>query len=242
MPSPMTIALYSDVHYPYAYVTAYRLRQLREEYRGRVTIAYKSLALEYVNRRPTPKPILDNETPILLLEEPEIPYQPWHAPLSEWPVTMWPAFEAIKCAERQGQDMAAELDWAIRTAFFAESQCISMRHVLLALAEKGGLDMQRFAEDFDSGVTKGQVLQEAQEGWERLKVEGSPTFVLPSGEQVSYSGLPKVTLDEAQHARLVKVEPASCSGQECLVRLRTLLDRALEGAAETQSVSCARPS
>jgi hypothetical protein len=106
-------------HCPYAYVTAYRLRQLREEYRGRITISYKSLALEYVNRRPTPKPILDNETPILMLEEPEIPYQPWHAPLSAWPVTMWPAFEAIRCAERQGSDAAAELDWAIRTAFFA---------------------------------------------------------------------------------------------------------------------------
>src|SRR5262245_6844532 len=89
MPSAATIALYSDVHCPYAYVTAYRLRQLREEYRGRVTISYKSLALEYVNRRPTPKPILDNETPFLMLSEPEIPYQPWHAPLSEWPVTMW---------------------------------------------------------------------------------------------------------------------------------------------------------
>ncbi len=242
MPSPVMIALYSDVHCPYAYLTVYRLRQLREEYRGRLTIAYKSLALEYVNRRPTPKPILDNETPILLLEEPEIPYQPWHAPLSEWPVTMWPAFEAIKCAERQGQDMAADLDWAIRTALFAESQCISMRHVLLALAEKVGLDMSRFTEDFDSGVAKYQVFQEAQEGWERLKVEGSPTFVLPSGEQVSYSGLPKVTLDEAQHARLIKVEPASCSGQECLVMLRTLLNRALEGAAETQSVSRAGAS
>ena len=230
MPSPMTIALYSDVHCPYAYITAYRLRRLREEYRGRLTIAYKSLALEYVNRRPTPKPILDNETPILLLEEPEIPYQPWHAPLSEWPVTMWPAFEAIKCAERQGQDMAAELDWAIRTAFFAESQCISMRHVLLALAEKVGLDMQRFGEDFDSGVTKGQVLQEAQEGWEQLKVEGSPTFVLPSGAQINDLALPKVTLDEAQHARVVKLEPAPCQGAKCLDVLRKMLDSALDGA------------
>ena len=153
MPSPVIIDLYSDVHCPYAYVAAYRLRQLRAEYRGTVTIRYKSLALEYVNHRATPKPILDNEAPILMLEEPAIPYQPWHAPLSEWPVTMWPAFEAIKCAERQGSDAAADLDWAIRTAFFAESQCISMRHILLALAEKAGLDMPRFVEDFDSGVT-----------------------------------------------------------------------------------------
>jgi hypothetical protein len=200
---------------------------LRAEYRGKVAISFKSLALEYVNRRSTPKPILDNETPILMLEEPEIPYQPWHAPLSTWPVTIWPAFEAIKCAERQGSEAAAELDWAIRTAFFAESQCISMRHVLLALAEKAGLDMVRFAEDFDSGVTKRQVLQEAQEGWERLKVEGSPTFVLPSGEQISYPALPKVTLDEQQHARVVKLEPAPCQGQECLDVLRGILDKSL---------------
>jgi predicted DsbA family dithiol-disulfide isomerase len=231
MPPAASIALYSDVHCPYAYLTAYRLRQLRDEYRGKVRILYKSLALEYVNRRPTPKPILDNETPILMLEAPDIPYQPWHAPLSEWPVTMWPAFEAIKCAERQDADYAAELDWAIRTAFFAESQCISMRHVLLALAEKVGLDMQRFAADFDSGVTKRQVLQEAQEGWERLKVKGSPTFVLPSGEQINYLALPKVTLEEQQHARVVQVEPAPCHGQECLDTLRELLDHAIANAS-----------
>jgi predicted DsbA family dithiol-disulfide isomerase len=229
MPSPVTIDLYSDVHCPYAYITAYRLRQVRAEYSGRVTISYKSLALEYVNRRSTPKSILDNETPLLMLEEPEIPYQPWHAPLSEWPVTMWPAFEAIKCAERQSSDVAAELDWAIRTAFFAESQCISMRHVLLALAEKAGLDMPRFEEDFDSGVAKRQVLHEAQAGWERLKVEGSPTFVLASGAQVSYPALPKVTLDEQQHARVIKVKSAPCQGRRCLDVLRGILDSSLQG-------------
>jgi predicted DsbA family dithiol-disulfide isomerase len=102
-----------------------------------------------------------------------------------------------------------------------------MRHVLLALVEKAGLDMTRFAEDFDSGVTKHQVLQEAQEGWEGLKVEGSPTFVLPSGEQISYPALPKVTLDEQQHARVVKVEPAPCQGHGCLDVLRGILDRSL---------------
>ena len=103
----------------------------------------------------------------------------------------------------------------------------------LALAEEAGLDMRRFAEDFDSGAMKRQVLQEAQEGWERLKVAGSPTFVLPSGEKVSYLALPKVTLDEQQHARVVKVEPAPCQGQECLNLLRGLLDQAIAGAAST---------
>jgi predicted DsbA family dithiol-disulfide isomerase len=229
MQSPVTIDLYSDVHCPYAYLTTYRLRQLHDQYRGRITIVYRCLALEYVNKRPTPKSILDNETPILMLEEPNIPYQPWHAALTEWPVTMWPAFEAIKCAEQQGPDYASDLDWAIRSAFFAESRCISMRHVLFELAERVGLDMQRFGADFDSGRTKRHVLQEAQDGWERLKVEGSPTFVLASGQQFSYPALPKVQLDEEQHARVVAVQPAPCHGQACLDQLRTVFDTALAG-------------
>jgi predicted DsbA family dithiol-disulfide isomerase len=226
MSTPANIALYSDVQCPYAYLTVYRLRLLREEYRGRVAISSKSLALEYVNRQPTPKPVLDSEIPFLMLEEPGIPYQPWHAPLSEWPVTMWPAFEAIKCAERQGPDQAAELDWAIRVAFFAESRCVSMRHVLLELAEQAGLDMRRFEEDFDGGVAKRQVLEEAREGWERLRVQGSPTFVLPSGEQVTGPALPEISVDEAQHARVVAVRPSPCRGAACLDVLREILDRA----------------
>lgn len=51
--------------------------------------------------------------------------------------------------------------------------------------------MERFADDFDRGVTKYQMLEEAQEGWGRLNVEGSPTFVFPFGKQISNVGLPE---------------------------------------------------
>jgi len=229
MPKETIIELYSDLHCPYAYVTTYRLRKLREEYQGRVAIAYRSLALEYVNKRSTPKFILDNEAPFLMLQEPEIPYQPWSGPDSEWPVTMWPAFEAVKCAERQSPALAAELDWTIRRAFFADNRCISMRYVLIELADQAGLDMRRFAEDFDDGVCKRQVLAEAQTGWEQLKVRGSPTFVLASGKQVSYPGLPQIELDEERNGRVVAFEPAPCRGPECLATLRALFDEALSG-------------
>lgn len=230
--NPVQIDLYSDVHCPYGYITAYRLRQLRDEYAGKIIIHRRSLSLEYINRRPTPNNIINAETPILMLEEPDIPYHPWHRPLSEWPVTMWPAFEAIKCAELQSQEYAAELDWAIRKAFFAGSRCISMRHVLFELAEETGLDMAHFAEAFDSGITKLQVLQEAQMGWETLKVEGSPTFVLPSGEQASYLALPKVKLDPQQNYRARAVEAAPCSGRACLDLYRQLFDKALKEAGQ----------
>jgi len=229
MPQSVQIALYADLSCPYAYLTAYRLRQLREEYRGRVAIVHKSLALEYVNRQPTPKRLLDVELPVLMLEEADIPYQPWHAPLSEWPVTIWPAFEAVKCAERQGLDLADELSWAIRTAFFAESRCIAMRYLLLELAERVGLDLARFAADFDAGIGKRQAIDEAREGWERLRVDGSPTFVLPSGKQISGLGLPELEVDERRHDRPVALRPAPCHGAACLDLYRRMFDEALRG-------------
>lgn len=230
--NPVQIEMYSDMHCPYGYLTAFRLRNLRDEYKGRIAIVHKCLALEYVNKRGTPKNILNAETPILMLEEPDIPYHPWHRPLTEWPVTMWPAFEAIKCAEQQGLAQADELDWAIRKAFFAESRCISMRHVLFDLAEEVGLDMVRFAEAYDSGQTKRLVLEEAQAGWEKLKVEGSPTFVLPNGKQVSYLALPKIKMDPKQNYRAAHVQPAPCSGEGCLDLLRQMFDRALDEASQ----------
>jgi predicted DsbA family dithiol-disulfide isomerase len=226
MTEAVHIAMYADIACLYAYVSAYRLRTLRGEYRGRILIEHKSLALEYVNREPTPKPMLETELPLLVREEPGIPYHPWSRPESEWPVTMWPAFEAVKCAERQSLLLADELDWAIRVAFFAESRCISMRHVLLDLARQVGLDEKRFADDFDQGVMKYQVLQEAQEGWERLKVEGSPTFVLPSGQHISDIGLPEIVIDKAQPNRVLAVKAAGCQEVSCLDIFRVMFAQA----------------
>ena len=223
------VTLYADLACPYAYITAYRLRALRGDYRGRLVIEHKSLALEYVNRQPTPKRTLDSECPVLMLAEPDLPWEPWHAPLSEWPVTILPAFEAVKCAERQDFALADDLDWAIRSAFFAESRCISMRHVLLELAEQVGLAMDRFERDFDGGQTKAQVIEEARMGWERLKVAGSPTLVLPSGRQVSAAtelGLPEVEVDEQRYGRVTGFHPAPCAGEECLDLYRRILDEA----------------
>lgn len=223
MSKPICIAMYADLACPYAYVSAYRLRLLRDETRGQVVLVHKSLSLEYANREPTSKPVLEQELPLLVQEEPGIPYQRWQRPASEWPVTMWPAFEAVKCAERQSLALADELDWALRVAFFAESRCISLRHVLLEIAQQVGLDIPRFTDDFDRGVAKYQVLQEAQEGWEHLKVAGSPTFVLPSGKQVSQVGLPEITLDPASPEHVLAVKPATGSRQEHLDLFRRLL-------------------
>lgn len=192
-----TLEMWADLHCPYAYLAAFRLRRALEETRSPVEVRHRALAIEHVDRKCTPKGILDAESPLIFLEEPDIPYRPWNAPTSEWPVTMWPAFEAVLCAERQGWRVAHDLDWALRKAFFAESRCISMRHVILDVAARvPGLDVARLEADWDSGAAKARVVADAREGWDELQLEVSPTFVLPDGSCRANPAAPVVELDD----------------------------------------------
>ena len=226
---PVAVTFWGDLSCPYAYLAHHRFRRVLAEFAGRVMLAHKSLALEYVNRRPTPKPDLDLETPFLALAEPDLPYRPWAGPASEWPVTILPAFEAVACAELQEPALADDLAWAIRVAFFHDGRCISLRHVLLELAEGVGLEMTRFAADCDGGAAKHRVIDEAREGWEHRTLPGSPTVVLPDGTVVDGGvlGLPSIELDEQQGLRPVKWEPSPCPGDASLGIARGILNHAL---------------
>lgn len=215
---PTTIEMYADLVCPYAYLTAWRLRRLRDRLGPEVTIVHASLSLEYVNNRPTPRFWIGLELPLLMCEEPELPWQVWSRPEAEWPVTVLPAFEAVKCAERQSMALAHDLDWALRHALHAESRTIALRHEILACAEHVGLDMARFTEEFDSGVAKRRVIEEARAGWEQLRVQGSPTLVFPNGAQAHGPdlGLPTVTFGTN---RTLSYTPGGRDGEPAIERL-----------------------
>ena len=205
---PPVLEFWSDLHCPYAYLAAYRLRRALPEFQGKVEVRPRCLAIEFEDRKPTPKETLDAEAPLLMLEEPGIPYRPWQGSASGWPSTLWPAFEAVKCAERQGWRAALEMDWRIREAFWARSEPVALRHVLLRLAREAELDVDRFEADWDSGIAKGEVVAEARRGWRELGLQASPTFVLPSGERYENLAAPKVVLDEPRRERVLSVEPS----------------------------------
>lgn len=192
------LEMWSDLHCPYAYLAAFRLRRaMAEPGAPEVEVRHRCLAIEQSDEKVTPKPVLDAESPLIFLEEPALEHRPWRAPEHAWPVTMWPAFEAVKCAEAQGWRAAHELDFALRRAFFRESRCISMRHVILEVARGvRGLDVRRLEEDWDAGAGKRAVIEEARRGWDDLKLEASPTFVLPDGSRRENPGGPLVELDE----------------------------------------------
>jgi predicted DsbA family dithiol-disulfide isomerase len=194
------IELYSSIECPFAYLAVHRLRQVWPEFSGRVQIVWRALSLEYINRQVTPKPGNEFEREFLRQIEPSLPARPWPGPEWQWPATFWPAFEALACAQSQGPEAAFELSWALRYAFFQEGRCISLRHEIFdlagSLADQGLLDRERFETDWDSGRYKTLVIAESQRGWHELKVEGSPTFVLPDGSQVSGPATGEIDIDE----------------------------------------------
>lgn len=77
---------------------------------------------------------------------------------------------------------AEELDLALRTAFFADSECITLRHeVLRAAAGCPALDVERLAADLDAGIARHAMIR--QTATARAHEPGSCTgyLVLPDG-------------------------------------------------------------
>lgn len=196
-----TLEIYSSLECPYAYLAVYRLRQIWPEFAGQIQVLWRALSLEYINQRVgTPPPMFEAEKELFARIEPALPWRAWSRPLWEWPVTMWPAFEALACAQVQGYEAAWAMSWALRYAFFAEGRPLSLRHELLAVAREvaaeGHLDLARFEADWDSGRTKASVIAESQRGWHELKVNGSATLILPDGSQITNPALGEIDFDE----------------------------------------------
>jgi predicted DsbA family dithiol-disulfide isomerase len=186
MPAVLEVA--SDIHCPWAYVCVLRLRRTRDALGLDVALRHLYWPLELVNRRGTPRHILEAEIPVLAQVESDA-FAAWKG--AEWPSTFLPAFELVKAAEEQGLEAADDLDLALRRAFFLDHRNLSLRTVLFEVArEVRALDLDALQEAYDSGRTRPVVLREYDEV-RRRGVEGSPEVYLPSGERVHNPGFTK---------------------------------------------------
>jgi 2-hydroxychromene-2-carboxylate isomerase len=223
-----TIEIYASMDCPFAYLATYRLRQIWPAYVGRVVLVWRTLSLEYINRRPVVFPLLAAERQLFAQIEPDLPYEPWAGPEWRWPTTMWPAAEALACA--QGPAAAFAMSWALRHAFFARSKNIALRHELLAIARQvareAPLDVAAFEASWDSGRYKESVIADSRRGWHELKLGGSATFVLPDGQRVTNPAVGTIDFDEDNYV-LRSYKPYA---GDPLDAYRALLDSAL-GAA-----------
>ncbi|MDP9382952.1 MAG: DsbA family protein [Chloroflexota bacterium] len=203
-----------------------RLRDIGQEYEGRVEVEWKALPLEWVNNRPTPRDVLEGEWWLAALHEPRARFAPYTAP--DYPDSTLPAFEATKCASEQGAYLGRRYDLALREAFFGRNMNISRRDVLLQLAGEIGLDVRRFEQDLDAGRGKEAVRADYDEGSAFLDPRGSPSFVLPDNTQVFNPAAADITFRDG---RVVAVGAMPCLGDDCDHVYRDLLNQAAASGA-----------
>src|SRR5947209_13791354 len=151
--APGTIVVFSDVGCPWAHLAVYRLLTARERLGlgDAVRPDHRAFPLEIFNRRPTPRRVVSAEVPVVGGLDPKAGWQVWQEDLSTWPVTTLPALEAVQAAKEQGLAASERLDRALRVAFFGQSRCISMRHVILEVADGCGVDADALAAALDDG-------------------------------------------------------------------------------------------
>ncbi|MEY2450698.1 MAG: hypothetical protein QOD92_272 [Acidimicrobiaceae bacterium] len=178
-----TIVVWSDIACPWATLAVHRLHteRIRLGLEDQVVLDHRAFPLELVNGRCTPRRVLAAEVPVVGALAPAFGWQVWQAPESEWPVTMLLALEAVQAAKEQSLEASGELDLALRRAFFVESRCISMRHVVLDVAASvPDVDADALAKALDNGSARDAVVRQWHDAVDG-PVKGSPHLFLCDG-------------------------------------------------------------
>lgn len=188
------ITIYSDIACPWAHVAVARLHRVRAELglEGQVEFDHRAFPLEVFNERPTPRKVLDAEIPVAGALEPAAGWQMWQGPADTWPVTTLPALEAVQAAKSVCAPGASEkLDRALRVAFFGQSRCISLRHVILDVARAvlGAAEADTLREALDSGAARSAVLDQCETARTSDAVQGSPHLFLADGTNAHNPGI-----------------------------------------------------
>ena len=189
--APGTVVIFSDIGCPWAHAAVWRLWDARRRLGldDRVRFDHRAFPLELFNSQATPRNELEPEIPACSSLAPRAGWQPWSAPEWEWPATMLPPMEAVQAAKEQGLAASEALDRGLRRAFWGESRCISLRHVILEVAsEVEGLDLASLAEALDAGRARPMLFQQ----WETAKtdaVQGSPHLFVSDGTNAQNPGV-----------------------------------------------------
>ena len=188
---PGTVQIWSDIGCPWAHAAVWRIWDARRRLglEDRIRFDHRAFPLELFNSQGTPRDELDAELPVCSSLAPRAGWQPWSAPDWTYPATMLPAMEAVQAAKQQGLAASEALDRGLRRAFWGESRCVSLRHVILEVASQvDGLDLSILAGALDAGRARHAIFDD----WTIAKmdaVQGSPHFFLSDGTNGQNPGL-----------------------------------------------------
>ncbi|MDP8958698.1 MAG: DsbA family protein [Actinomycetota bacterium] len=172
------ITIWTDLHCPWAYVSALRLHRMRDHLGAeQVIFDFRAWPLELVNEQGVPERIVRNEMAVLAQLESSA-FSNYDN--DSWPTTYLPAFEAQKWGYSLGQEVGEHFDLALRRAFFLHSRDLSLRHELLEVATSEGLNAEQLGEALDDGRFRKEVMADYEES-KGLPIQGSPQVFLPDG-------------------------------------------------------------
>lgn len=189
--SPDTLAVWTDLNCSFAHLAVHRLHETRERLglTGVVHFDHRAFPLELFNLSVNERPGVDSEISVVGALEPTAGWRLWQGPDWRYPVTMLPALEAVQAAKEQGWTASEQLDRALRRAFWRDSRCISLRHVILEVAAGTGVvDVDDLAARLDSGSSRSAVLAQfaAARG---DRVVCSPHVFLADGTNLANPGV-----------------------------------------------------
>lgn len=189
--APGTIQVWSDLGCPWSHVVVWRLHDARRRLNleDEVRFDHHAFPLELFNSEPTPRWHIDVEALAAQTIAPRAGWQPWSAPDSTWPVTLLPPMEAVQAAKLQSLEASAALDRALRRALYGESRCISLRHVILEVAEEtDAVDVVSLAQALDDGRARAALMAD----WALARtdaVRGSAHVFAPDGSNDENPGI-----------------------------------------------------
>lgn len=186
-----TIAVWSDLGCPWSHAVVWRLHDARRRLglEELVSLDHHAFPLELFNNEPTPRREREAEWPVAAQLAPRAGWRAWAAHDHEWPVTMLPPMEAVQAAKLQSLRAAEQLDRGLRRAFWGESRCVSLRHVILEVAnECEAVDLEALAAAIDNGRARRALMDDfaIAQGEE---VRGSAHLFTPDGTNAQNPGI-----------------------------------------------------
>jgi hypothetical protein len=184
-------------------VAVHRLRKARAKHHLDVVFDMRAWPLELVNRRGTPRHVVEPETAVLANHEPEL-FSKFDGP--SWPSTFLPAFELVAATRRLlGLRAAEDVDYHVRLRFFRDSADVSQRHELYQAVVDADLNADAVLDVWDNQPVRADVLADFARS-KGLPIKGSPQIFWPDGSATHnpgiamemVRGLPRVLRDDPE--------------------------------------------
>ncbi len=197
MSTPIRIDYYTDPLCSWCWAAEPMLDEIKAFYAGRIELRYKLLPLFEDVREVMSDPcrlwtIADRYRIVSKKTGVPISNAVWD---KDPPHSAWPACEAIKAAQQQGDEAAERFIKLLRIGVMRDGQNIARRAVQGDLARQAGLNVALFEVDLTDPKRKAEILADMEDA-RRENVTSRPHFVITNtqDDKVAIAGPRSVTL------------------------------------------------